>query len=169
MLVPHLNRHVAGIPLRQPIPSDLCRTHGSLDFGGVQAVELKARLIRDEARSLPHVEVETGHPHFSLNGCLQTQREAVCSSFHKRSSDLRDASRVASLQEERKHLAQADQDITDGERRVTEQILRIEEMEGRGEDTQRAREMLQTLEATLAEWYRHRQLILDEIAHLTVP
>jgi aspartate aminotransferase-like enzyme len=76
---------------------------------------------------------------------------------------------VSTLQEEREHLAKADQHIADGNRRVTEQILRIKEMEGRGEDTQRAREMLQTLEAALTQMRRHRQLILDQIARLTVP
>jgi hypothetical protein len=74
---------------------------------------------------------------------------------------------MLTLQEERENLAEADQHITAGERRVAEQILRIEEMEQRGEDTQSAREILQTLEETLEQWRGHRLMILDTIVRLT--
>jgi hypothetical protein len=55
----------------------------------------------------------------------------------------------------------ADRNIDAGELRVTEQILRLAEMDRHGKDTQRARELLQVLQETLAQWRRYRQAILD--------
>ena len=75
---------------------------------------------------------------------------------------------MLTLQEEREHLIIAEQHITAGERRVAEQILRIEEMDRRGEDTQAARGTLQLLEETLEQWRGHRLLILDTIVRLAL-
>ena len=45
MLVAHLDRDLAGVTLRQPVPSDLSRRAGRLEFGGIEAVELQAFAI----------------------------------------------------------------------------------------------------------------------------
>ena len=57
---------------------------------------------------------------------------------------------------ERKHLAKAERDIADGERRITRQMLLIEKMRQEGHDTNEADRLLLTLEDTLAEWRAHR-------------
>ncbi len=64
---------------------------------------------------------------------------------------------------ERQHLAQAENDIAEGERRVTNQILLIDEMRRDGHDTAEAERYLQTLRETLAVWYDHRDMILREL------
>jgi hypothetical protein len=60
-------------------------------------------------------------------------------------------------------LAKADRDIAEGERRVAEQIILIEQMRKDGHDTTLAKELLRNLEQTLEQWYAHRQLILDAL------
>jgi hypothetical protein len=60
-------------------------------------------------------------------------------------------------------LAKADRDIAEGERRVAEQIILIEQMRKDGHDTTLAKEFLRNLEQTLEQWYAHRQLILDAL------
>ena len=72
------------------------------------------------------------------------------------------------LQREREHLTKADQHIAASVQRVADQVLRIERMARRGEDTRTARAMLQTLEEALTTIRQHRQLILDAIARLAV-
>jgi hypothetical protein len=67
-------------------------------------------------------------------------------------------------QQEREHLAKANRDIAEGERRVAEQIILIQQMTERGQDTTQAQQLLQNYEETLEQWYIHRQLILDAIA-----
>ncbi|WP_336487943.1 hypothetical protein [Methylobacterium nigriterrae] len=71
-----------------------------------------------------------------------------------------------SLEDEKADLVKADQDIADGERRVTEQVARIEKLRADGHDTSRAEGMLLTLKAALAEWYAHRAEILGRIDRL---
>lgn len=70
---------------------------------------------------------------------------------------------VLVMPDERAELAKADQDIADGDRRISEQIIRITEMREKGYETARAEELLETLKATLEAWVRHRELILDAI------
>lgn len=82
------------------------------------------------------------------------------------SKPSRDRLVVPDLQKELKDLAKAELDIIEGERRITEQIIRIEAMRNAGKDTTRAEEMLRTLEETLEAWRAHRQVILDAIARL---
>jgi hypothetical protein len=59
MLVPDLDRDLTGVARRQPIPPDLSRRAGRLVLGGIKALKLQAVLIRDEARSFPHIEIKT--------------------------------------------------------------------------------------------------------------
>ena len=73
---------------------------------------------------------------------------------------------MADLLKEREHLAKAELDITDGEKRMTEQIIRIQRLRDGGRNTAQAEEMLRTLEETLKAWREHRQTILDTIARL---
>jgi hypothetical protein len=73
---------------------------------------------------------------------------------------------MTDLQKERDDLAKAELDITEGEKRVTKQIVRIQKMKDAGRSTTRAEEMLRTLEGTLEAWRGHRQIILDTIARL---
>ena len=64
---------------------------------------------------------------------------------------------------EREHLAKAERDIAEGERRVTRQMLLIEKMRQDGHNTAEAEKLLLALEDTLAEWQAHREEILREL------
>jgi hypothetical protein len=70
---------------------------------------------------------------------------------------------MPNMQQEREHLAKAEQHIADGERRVAEQIILIGRMTEKGQDTALAEEFLQNLEQTLEQWRAHRELILDAL------
>lgn len=61
---------------------------------------------------------------------------------------------------ERRHLAKADLDIAEGEKRITKQMIRIETMRQSGFDTAEAEKFLETLQETLAAWQEHREDIL---------
>ena len=63
-------------------------------------------------------------------------------------------------------LAQADEDIVQGERRVAAQMLLLEELRAGGQDTRLAEKLLASLQATLSEWRTHRALIVQCIAQL---
>jgi hypothetical protein len=63
-------------------------------------------------------------------------------------------------------LAQADQDIAKGERRVAAQMLLIEQLREDGHDTGLAEKLLASLQASLSEWRTHRELIMQRIAQL---
>jgi hypothetical protein len=54
-------------------------------------------------------------------------------------------------QQEREHLAQADQHLAEGDRRVAAQIALIARMTEKGQDTPRAAEFLWSLEQTLTQ------------------
>ena len=73
---------------------------------------------------------------------------------------------MLSLDQEQAHLARADLDIADGQRRITAQELRIQEMRLNGRDTLRAEELLVTLHETLVQWHAHREEILRTIRRL---
>ncbi|WP_084731291.1 hypothetical protein [Microvirga vignae] len=64
---------------------------------------------------------------------------------------------------EREHLAKAECDIAEGERRITSQMLLIERMRRDGHDTSEAEKLLRTLRETLAAWQAHREAILLEL------
>ena len=70
------------------------------------------------------------------------------------------------IQREREDLAKADHHIMEGEKRITEQIIRIQRMKDAGQDTTQAEAMLWTFEKVLEAWKAHRQAILDIIARL---
>ena len=74
------------------------------------------------------------------------------------------ASTMPDMQQEREHLAKANRDIAHGERRVAEQIILIQQMTEKGQDTALAEEFLRTLEQTLEQWHIHRRLILEALA-----
>ena len=74
------------------------------------------------------------------------------------------ASTMPDMQQEREHLAKANRDIADGERRVAEQIILIQQMTEKGQDTALAEECLRNLEQTLEQWHVHRRLILEALA-----
>jgi hypothetical protein len=74
---------------------------------------------------------------------------------------------MVTLQEERQHLAKADQLIANGDRCRAAQKIRIAEMKRRGEDTRIAQEMLQAQKEALTQMRWHRRLIRDEIARLS--
>ncbi|MBF9198024.1 hypothetical protein I2H36_18480 [Microvirga sp. BT290] len=61
VLGPELNRDFTSITLRQFVSADLGRSARGLPFGSIEAVELQACFIRDEARAFPNVEIEPGH------------------------------------------------------------------------------------------------------------
>jgi hypothetical protein len=71
---------------------------------------------------------------------------------------------MANLQQEREHLIMADRHILAGEQRIADQMLRIAEMSGKGQDTQEARKLLLNYRDTLETWQAHRELIRDAIA-----
>ena len=73
---------------------------------------------------------------------------------------------MLSLDQERAHLAKADLDIVEGQRRITAQELRIQGMRLNGRDTLRAEELLGTLHETLVQWRAHREEILRAIRRL---
>ena len=67
---------------------------------------------------------------------------------------------------EAEHLVLAERHIVEGERRVTEQCLRVETLRADGHDTVEAEKLLRTLKATLVEFCDHRTLILQTKARL---
>jgi two-component sensor histidine kinase len=64
--------------------------------------------------------------------------------------------RMLSLDQERAHLAKAEQDIAAGQMPITAQELQIQRMRLRGHDTRRAEELLDRLRQTLVQWHAHR-------------
>ncbi|QRM34148.1 hypothetical protein [Microvirga sp. VF16] len=66
-------------------------------------------------------------------------------------------------QQEREHLILADQHLAAGKRRIAKQIILIQNMTQRGQDTTEAKKLLQNFEDTLEIWYVHRGLIRDAI------
>ena len=76
------------------------------------------------------------------------------------------AHRMLSLDQERAHLAKAEQDIAAGQMPITAQELQIQRMRLRGHDTRRAEELLDRLRQTLVQWHAHRAEILRAIRRL---
>ncbi len=73
---------------------------------------------------------------------------------------------MANLTIEREHLAKADQDIAEGERRITAQALLIERLREYKHEARDAEALLLTLRQTLEAWKAHRDEILRVIARL---
>ena len=75
VLIPHLDDDIAEIPPCQPACADLsCRASHSSD-GRVQAVELGALFITQEARSSMDIEIVASHIHLLFHGMTPDQRE----------------------------------------------------------------------------------------------
>ncbi len=64
---------------------------------------------------------------------------------------------------EREQLKLADQHIIEGEQRLKEQLLQIEEMRGRNHDPAIAEKVVITIEQMLIEWETQRDLIVERI------
>jgi hypothetical protein len=62
------------------------------------------------------------------------------------------------------HLAEANRHITDAERHIGDQRHRLERCIARGQDSARARELLETMLRALDTMQRHRETILSELA-----
>lgn len=64
------------------------------------------------------------------------------------------------------HLNQADTHVVNGERRVSEQRMRLEQLRADGYQTGEAEHLLVNLEQTLAQMQAHREVILRTIAQI---
>lgn len=62
------------------------------------------------------------------------------------------------------HLAEANRLIADAERHIGDQRHRLERCVARGQDSARARELLETMVRVLDTMQRHRETILSELA-----
>ena len=70
------------------------------------------------------------------------------------------------LATEKEHLAKAESDIAEGERRITQQTELIERLRRDDHNVGEAETLLETLRQTLRTWQDHRDLILVTIARL---
>jgi len=70
---------------------------------------------------------------------------------------------MSNLDTEREHLAKAERDIVEGERRISRQMFLIERMQQQGLDMAEAERLLLTLQGTLGEWQAHRDQIPREL------
>ena len=66
---------------------------------------------------------------------------------------------MADIAKGQSDLDKADQDIREGEARVTHQIALIEELRRDGHDTREAEKLLWTLQQSLETWKAHRDTI----------
>lgn len=73
---------------------------------------------------------------------------------------------MLTLAEEREHLAKANRDIGEGERRVAAQQALIVRLRQEGHPVEQAERLLTTLRETLAAWIGHREEIARMIARL---
>ena len=64
---------------------------------------------------------------------------------------------------ERAHLAQAERDIRDGERRLLRQEELVAQLRARGQDSAQAETLLRVFRDTLQAWQAHRRQILRMI------
>lgn len=70
------------------------------------------------------------------------------------------------IEREERVLAKADTDIAEGSARVRDQSRVVDELRASGRPTEQAERLLRVMEATLAEWRKHRMLIIDRLAVL---
>lgn len=70
------------------------------------------------------------------------------------------------LARERQALVKAEQDIVAGEERLFRQGQRVLELRLKGDDGARAEKLQATLNTTLTEWVRHRDMIRQRIEYL---
>ena len=62
---------------------------------------------------------------------------------------------MLSIAEEQSHLAKAEQDVIEGERRVAEQTDLVERLKQKGHSAEQAERLLVTLKETLQCWCAH--------------
>jgi hypothetical protein len=74
---------------------------------------------------------------------------------------------IGELDQERATLAHADRDIASGQDRIERQRALLMSGRLKGPDIEEAERLLGALQSTLAEWERHRALIVERIAYLT--
>ena len=67
---------------------------------------------------------------------------------------------------EKASLAKADQDIADGERRITAQMVLLDQLRVDGHDTREAEHLLTAMQELLTQFYRHRDEILGRLERL---
>jgi hypothetical protein len=70
------------------------------------------------------------------------------------------------LNSERATLVRSRRDIVEGEERVRNQVRVAARLRADGHDSDGAERLLETFEATLAEWKTHERLIEERIAYL---
>ena len=67
---------------------------------------------------------------------------------------------------ERRDLAKIEASIIEGERRISEQRLRVDELRRNGRETAEAETTLRSFEDSLVEWRHHRDSIIALIAQI---
>ena len=73
---------------------------------------------------------------------------------------------MLSIAQERSHLAKAEQDVAEGERRVASQTDLIDRLRRHGHAVEQAEKLLATLKETLQAWRAHREEIRRTLAKL---
>lgn len=73
---------------------------------------------------------------------------------------------MLSIAEERSHLAKAEQDVAEGERRLAAQTDLAERLKRLGHDSEQAESLLLTFMETLQAWRAHRDEIRRSLARL---
>ncbi|MCK1359701.1 hypothetical protein [Bradyrhizobium sp. 199] len=76
------------------------------------------------------------------------------------------AEQTEQLDAEQRVLVKADRDIEEGWQRIRKQEDRVLELRAGGHDISQAQQLAEVLKQTLAEWERHRVLIVQRIAYL---
>lgn len=70
------------------------------------------------------------------------------------------------LQAKKALLKKADLDIASGKSRLNAQRTLVQWLDALGHDARQARRLAELMEQSLAEWKRHRELVLARISHL---
>lgn len=72
----------------------------------------------------------------------------------------------AQLEMEKRHLHQADADLTAGRERLGRQLSLLASLQDSGQNTVEAEKLAHLLSDTLGQWEQHRNLIAERAAHL---
>ena len=107
-------------------------------------------------------------PPKNAEGMSASERRAEAAKHEIKAEAKAARQRTGSLREQRltQELAKADRDVSEGEEKVAEQQLRIEELQSGGFDATEAEALLQSLERHLAEWHARRDDILRQLRFL---
>ncbi|WP_439370905.1 hypothetical protein [Bradyrhizobium sp. DASA03120] len=76
------------------------------------------------------------------------------------------AERTQQLHDERRLLEKANLDIEEGCQRIHRQEDRVRDLQAGGHDCRQAERLVELLKQTLAEWERHRTLIIERVNFL---